>query len=100
MWIVLVPIMFIVFLAAFEIKGSRIFPMEISRPGEVASAGLLCAAVFNVFEFLLFAVPYVRHECFKRTYKYAAGAVVTAGAVCDFYLYCLYRCFFGEWGGG
>lgn len=86
MWIVLVPIMFIVFLAAFEIKGSRIFPMEISRPGEIASAGLLCAAVFNVFEFLLFAVPYVRHECFKRTYKYAAGAVVTA-ALCVIFIY-------------
>lgn len=76
MWFVLVPVMLIVFLAAFQMRGSRIFPMEITNVREIFSGSFLCAAVFSVCEFLLFAAPYVR--CESRP-KAAAAGMKTSG---------------------
>lgn len=79
MWIVLLPIVFIVILSAFEIKGDRIFPMTIENGGEIWAGAALAAAVFSIFEFLLFAVPYVRNK--KHTYHFASWAVVAASVL-------------------
>ena len=83
MWLVLVPMMVIVFFAAPQMRGSRIFPMEITNVREIFSGGFLCAAVFSVCEFLLFAVPYVRREsreqaAFWGIYRFAAKAILAA----------------------
>lgn len=70
-WGVIVPVMAIVVLSAFEIHGDRVFPMMVTSTKEIFSGGFLCAAVFSVPEFLLFAMPYVQQQ-------YGGGHTVSA----------------------
>lgn len=101
-WFVIVPIMAIVFLSAFEMKGSRIFPMTADSPREIFSGSFLCASVFSVTEFLLFSVPCVcPKQCgegisydvqshnganFRKLYRHVMWAVIAA-AVCTAFIY-------------
>lgn len=78
-WVVLIPIVIVVILSAAQIVPDRIFPMTADHTGEILNGALLTAAVFGIFEFLLFAMPYVRGR--QRAFHFWAWAAAVAAAL-------------------
>ena len=84
----LIPIIVVVILSAAQIVPDRIFPMTADDAGEIFDGTLLTAAVFSVFEFLLFSMPYVRGS--RPVFHFCAWAAAAAAALTIFiYVACI-----------
>lgn len=87
-WAVLIPIIVVVILSAAQIVPDRIFPMTADDAGEIFDGTLLTAAIFSVFEFLLFSMPYVRGS--RPVFHFCAWAAAAAAALTIFiYVACI-----------
>lgn len=88
LWIVVIPILFVVALAIPQIDLSHVFPMELPSVRGITGGSLAVIAAFGPVEFLLLAVPYVRSR--RRGFHFVVGAVVFGALITAvIYLVCV-----------